>query len=244
MNKIETVEAVITETNAVVPVSDGIRETLVRDLGPVAERLARYEGAALQPVKTREDAEAAAVVCKEISTDIKAVKGHDVLSKITGGLHTLHRKWTGLVGEFITPMDTAKRKIKQNILKWENDERKKAEAEQRRLQAIADENARRERERLEKLAEQRKTPEVKEAYREQAAQVAAPVINVAGSVTNIRRAKRWTVKAVDEAAFYAALAQDKNLRGYVDINNNRLARAKAANPTLEISGITFDQVVV
>lgn len=244
MNKIETVEAVVAETNAVVPVSDSIRSVLVRDLAPVAERLAHYEEAALMPVVNRQDAEQAALVCEEIAVDIKAVKGHEVLSKITSGLHQLHRRWTGLVGDFVTPMDTAKRAIKQNILKWENDERKKAEAEQRRLQAIADEQARRERERLEKLAEQRKTPEVKEAYREQAAQVAAPVINVAAPVTNIRRSKRWTVKAVDEAAFYAALAQDKNLRGYVDINNNRLARAKAANPTLEISGITFDQVVV
>ena len=112
------------------------------------------------------------------------------------------------------------------------------------MQAIADEQARRERERLEKLAEQRKTPEVKEAYREQAAQVQAPVIQVAAPVVNIRRQKRWVVKAIDEAAFFAALAQDKNLRGYVDINNNRLARAKAANPSMEIAGVEFSQITV
>jgi hypothetical protein len=244
VNKIESVESVVAETNAVVPVSDGIRETLVRDLGPVADRLSRYQGAALQAVKTREDAEAAAVICEEIATDIKAVKGHDVLSKITGGLHTLHRRWTGLVGEFITPMDTARRQIKANILAWEQAERAKAEAEQQRLQAIADEAARKERDRLEKLADTRKTPEVKEAYREQAAQVAAPVIQVAAPVVNIRRQKKWTVNAVDEAAFYAALAQDKNLRGYVEIDRNRLARAKAANPSMNVPGITFDQITV
>jgi hypothetical protein len=244
VNKIETVEAVVVETNAVVPVSDSIRSVLVRDLAPVAERLARYEGAALAPVLNKSDADGAAALCEQIAQDIKSVKGHEVLSKITAGLHGLHRRWTGLVNEFVNPMEAARRQIKSNILKWETAEREKAEAEQRRLQAIADEQARRERERLEKLAEQRKTPEVKEAYREQAAQVQAPVIQVAAPVVNIRRQKRWVVKAIDEAAFFAAAAQDKNLRGYVDINNNRLARAKAANPTLEISGITFDQVVV
>ena len=244
MNQIETVESVVAETNAIVPVADGIRAALVRDLGPVADRLARYEGAALVPVSNKQDADGAAVLCEQIAQDIKAVKGHEVLSKITAGLHGLHRRWTGLVNEFVTPMDTARRQIKDNILKWETAEREKAEAEQRRLQAIADETARRERERLEKLAEQRKTPEVKEAYLEQAAQVQAPVIRVAAPVVNIRRQKRWVVKAVDESAFFAAAGQDKNLRGYAEIDKNRLARAKAANPGMEVAGITFEQITV
>ena len=245
MNQIETVESVIKETNAIVPVADGIRAALVRDLGPVAARLARYEGAAtLAPVLNKQDADRAAALCEEIAQDIKTVKGHEVLSKITAGLHGLHRRWTGLVSEFITPMDTARRQIKSNILKWETAEREKAEAEQRRLQAIADEAARRERERLEKLAEQRKTPEVKEAYLEQAAQVQAPVIRVAAPVVNIRRQKRWVVKAVDEEAFFAAAAQDRNLRGYAEIDKNRLARAKSANPGMEVAGITFEQITV
>jgi hypothetical protein len=74
VNKIETVEAVVAETNAVVPVSDSIRSVLVRDLAPVAERLAHYEEAALMPVVNRQDAEQAALVCEEIAVDIKAVK--------------------------------------------------------------------------------------------------------------------------------------------------------------------------
>ena len=114
MNKIETVEAVVAETNAVVPVSDSIRSVLVRDLAPVAERLARYEEAALMPVVNRQDAEQAAQVCEEIAVDIKAVKGHEVLSKITSGLHQLHIRWTGLVGDFVTPMEAGKRKIKKH----------------------------------------------------------------------------------------------------------------------------------
>lgn len=244
MNQIETVESVVKETNAIVPVADGIRAALVRDLGPVADRLARYEGAALAPVLNKQDADGAAELCEQIAQDIKAVKGHEVLSKITAGLHGLHRRWTGLVNEFVNPMDTARRQIKSNILKWETEEREKAEAEQRRLQAIADEQARRERERLEKLAEQRKTPEVKEAYKEQAAQVQAPVIQVAAPVVNIRRQKRWVVKAVDEAAFFTAAGADKNLRGYAEIDKNRLARAKAANPGMEVAGITFEQITV
>ena len=87
MNQIETVESVVKETNAIVPVADGIRAALVRDLGPVADRLARYEGADLVPVPNKQDADGAAVLCEQIAQDIKAVKGHEVLSKITAGLH-------------------------------------------------------------------------------------------------------------------------------------------------------------
>lgn len=244
MNKIETVEQVVAETNAVVPVSDNIRAVLVRDLAPVAARIAEYEQAAKMPIESKQGADSAALICGRIADDIKVVKGHEVLSKITSGLHQLHRRWTGMVGEFVTPMETARRQIKSNAFKWEQDEREKAEAEQRRLQAIADEAARKERERLEKQAAKYKTEERREAVLEQAAQVQAPVVQVAAPVVNIRRQKRWVVKAVDEAAFYAALAQDKNLRGYVDINNNRLARAKAANPSMEIAGVEFSQITV
>ena len=244
MDNIQTMKAVIKETNAIVPMTNGIRAALVRDLGPMTDRLARYEGAALVPVSNKQDADGAAVLCEQIAQDIKAVKGHEVLSKITAGLHGLHRRWTGLINDFVTPMEAARRQIKSNILKWETAEREKAEAEQRRLQALADEQARKERERLEKQAAKMKTEERREALLEQAASVAAPVIQVSAPVTGIRRQKRWTVKAVDEAAFFAALAQDKNLRGYVEIDKARLARGKAANPGMEVAGITFEQITV
>ena len=244
MDNIQTVDAVVKETNAVVPVSDSIRAVLVRDLGPVQERISEYLRCMKAPVTNQAEADRAALVCADIATDIKAVKEHEILSKITAGLHTLHRRWTGLVNDFVTPMEAARRQIKSNILKWETAEREKAEAEQRRLQALADEQARKERERLEKQAAKMKTEERREALLEQAAAVAAPVIQVSAPVTGIRRQKRWTVKEVDEAAFFAALAQDKNLRGYVEIDRNRLARGKAANPGMEVAGITFEQITV
>ena len=241
---IQVIENAVKETNAVVPVKDAIRAALVRDLGPVAANIMRYEKAALQPIVTASDAEAAAEIVRQIDADMKAVKGHEILSQITAGLHRLHRQWTGVVNEFINPMDAVKRKIKSNVLAWESAERAKAEAEQRRLQAIADEQARKERERLEKLAEQRKTPEFKESYREQAAAVSAPVISVAAPVVGIRRARRWKVKGVNHDAFYAGLASDASLRGYVEIQNSRLERAKAANPMLAVPGVEFEQVTV
>jgi len=244
VDNIQTVEAVVKETNAVVPVSDSIRAALVRDLGPVQERISEYLLCMKAPVTNQAEADRAALVCADIATDIKAVKEHEILSKITAGLHGLHRRWTGLVNEFVTPMDMARRQIKERILTWERGEREKAEAEQRRLQALADEQARKERERLEKQAAKMKTEERREALLEQAASVAAPVIQVSAPVTGIRRQKRWTVKAVDEAAFFAALAQDKNLRGYVEIDKARLARGKAANPGMEVAGITFEQITV
>lgn len=244
MNNIQTLEVVVAETNAVVPVADTIRAALIRDLGPVQERIPEYLLCVKAPVTNQPEADRAALVCSDIAADIKLVKEHEVLSKITAGLHNLHRKWTGLVGEFVFPMDQARRQIKSNILAWEQAEREKAEAEQRRLQALADEQARKERERLEKQAAKIKTAERREALLEQAASVSAPVIQVSAPVTVIRRQKRWVVKAVDETAFFTAVAQDKNLRGYVEIDKNRLARGKAANPGMDVPGVVFEQMTV
>jgi hypothetical protein len=162
MNNIQTLEVVVAETNAVVPVADTIRAALIRDLGPVQERIPEYLLCVKTPVTNQPEADRAALVCSDIAADIKLVKEHEVLSKITAGLHNLHRKWTGLVGEFVFPMDQARRQIKSNILAWEQAEREKAEAEQRRLQALADEQARKERERLEKQAAKIKTAERRE----------------------------------------------------------------------------------
>lgn len=227
-----------------VAIPDPVRVALVRDLGPVANRLAGYSDIALSlEVSNQGTADQATVICNDIAADIKTVKDHDVLSNITDGLHKLHRQWTGLRDLFVAPMERDRRTIKGKIIAWQEGERRKADEAQRKLQAAADEKAAREREALLKKAESVKTPEKKEAYREQAAAVIAPTVTVDAPKSGLRVSKSWQVKSIDEAVFFKLLAETPGLRGFVEINKTRLARSKAANPSAEIPGIVFELVV-
>lgn len=241
-NEIIEIEAAVEACNAVA-VPNPIRVALVSDLKPIAERLAEYRKQADLHVITELDARAAAKVIEKISEDIKTVKEHEILRKITTGLHALHRRWTGLRDMFCEPMESARREIKNKIIAWEQAERAKAEAEERRLQAEADEAARKERERLEREAAKLKTPELKAAKLEQAAQTIAPVIQIQSPTIGIRTQKIWKVKEVNLDKFYGALSQRPELRGFVEISWSKLARAKAANTALEIPGVEFEQVI-
>lgn len=162
---VEIVKAV--EACNAVAVPDPVRVALVRDLGPVAGRLAEYVTmAAALEVDDAVSAEAAAKVCARIAADIKTVRDHEVLSKITDGLHKLHRQWTGLRDLFVAPMERDRRTIKSKVTAWEAEEKAKAEAIRAKLQAEADAKARREREKQE--AEARRQREIEETARRKA----------------------------------------------------------------------------
>ena len=237
-------EAAIEQTNAI-SVPNPVRVALVADLGPIASRLAGYQRTAEDIAVTTEDAEkVASTVCAEIAADIAAVKGHEVLSKITDGLHKLHRRFTGLRDAFVAPLEASRKQIKGKVIVWQQAEQEKAQKEQARLQAIADEKARKERERLEREAAKLKTPEKIEQRLEQAAAVIAPTIVVQAPKSSVRMQKRWVVKSLDLAAFLQACIADGNLLGYITIDMNKLTRSKAANTLLDIPGVVFEQKTV
>jgi hypothetical protein len=242
-NMIEEVEVVARETNAM-QVANPVIAALVADLGPVADRIALYQQQAQGiAVRTQLDADIATEVCDRIAADVKAVKGHEVLSRVTDGLHKLHRRWTGLRDAFVTPLESSRKEIRTKVIDWQETERKRAEELQRKLQAEADEKARREKARSEAEAAKLKTPEKREERLEQAAAVVAPVVHVEQPKVNMRGVARvWKVMAVDADAFYAALATDKSLRGYVEVDQVRMQLAKAANPAIEIPGVRFELV--
>lgn len=225
-----------------VAVPEPIRAALVRDLGPVANALAIYSKWAQLPVTNEGEAKDAADHCQSIAIDIKAVQNCEVLSKVTDGLHKLHRQWTGLRDLFIAPLERDRRTIKNKVIAWQEGERRKAEELARKLQADADAKAAREREALLKKAAAMKTPEKQEALREQAAAVIAPTVTVQAAKSGLRVSKAWVVKSIDEAVFYEALAHNSDLRGYVEIDKTRLARVKAANPSVTVPGVTFEQI--
>ena len=226
-----------------VAVPNPVREALVHDLGPVAARLGEYARMAqVLKVATEYDANTAALVCDKIAADIKTVKDHEVLSRITDGLHRLHRQWTGLRDLFIGPLERDRRTIKQKVIVWQEGERIKAAEAQRKLQAEADAKAAREREALLKKAAALKTPEKAEALREQAAAVIAPTVAVQAPKTGMRVSKAWKVKNIDADAFYRALVTRPDLRGYCEIKTTNMEQSKAANPSMDVPGIVFEQI--
>lgn len=219
-----------------------MRDRIITDLEPIADRMGSYaELADTITVTDKVSADSAAVVCANIAQDVKTVKNHEILSKCITGVHTLHRMLTGLRNDFVNPMESDRKTIKRKVIDWQEGERRKAEVERARLQAVADEKARKEQERLQKEAAKLKTPEKREQRMEQAAQVVAPVIQVQAEKA-MKVSKVWAAEVVDPAAFFAAIAQRPELAGYVEISTTKLARAKSANPLVEIPGVEFRKV--
>ena len=236
------VNKLVEATNAVA-VPNPVREELIRTLSPVAERMAKYEQLAETiTVANQTDADIAAQADKEIAADIKLVEGNDVLSKIIRGLDQLHGKAVAVRSLFVNPMKSYRSDIRQPVLYWQTEEKRKADALAAKLQVEADAKAKRERLALQKKAESVKSLEKKEAYQEQAAAVIAPTVHVEAPKSGLRVSTAWKVKSIDQAVFFVALGSRPDLRGFVKIVESGLQRAKAANPSAEIPGVEFEKI--
>jgi hypothetical protein len=157
--------------------------------------------------------------------------------------------WKGIVAkekEGTDAVDAAERLVKAKVLAWQQAERAKAEAEQRRLQAEADAKARAEQERLLKLAEQRKTPEKQEEYRQAAAAVVAPVVTVSAPVADAAgTSTRKTFKAVlvDKDALIKA-ATPGSVASTMLVFDQRVADAfaRSTKGAVAVPGVRLDEV--
>lgn len=146
----------------------------------------------------------------------------------------------------LAPLVEAESFVKRKMLGYQDEQRRIAEAEQRRLQAIADEKARKERERLEREAAAAKKPETRERKLEEAAAVApAPVIHVAPATpkvagTSVRRT--WKAEVVNTEQFIqhciARSRHDLLLPNLKAID----AYAKAVGERAEMPGVKFTEV--
>jgi regulator of protease activity HflC (stomatin/prohibitin superfamily) len=100
----------------------------------------------------------------------------------------------------IGPLEEAEGIVKRAMLTFSQEQERIRRAEEARLQAEADERARKERERLEKEAAKLKTPELKEERLAQAQAVMAPVVSVASvveSVQGVATKKLWKARVTD-----------------------------------------------
>lgn len=133
--------------------------------------------------------------------------------------------------------------IKSKALSWKQEQDRKAADEQRRLQSLADEKARKEKERLEKEAANLKTPEKKEERLEQAASVQAPVITVANPVADINGAHSrttWKAELVNMADLISAATPGSVAASFLQFNDraaNSFARSTRGN--VPVNGIRF-----
>jgi len=267
-----------------VTITDAVKAALSRDLGPVANRMPHYtEFAAAINVQNKEDADRATAVVADIDADLKLVKGHDVLSGITAGFDKLHKRAVAFRSRFIGPMERDKRTIRQPVLDWEAEEKRKAAALAARLQAAADAKAATERAKVEAEAQRQRDIEEQarrkaedarraaaeasgheqarleaeanaadrkaaiaaskaEVKTEAAASVVASTIHVKAPKSGMRVSRAWKVKEVETAVFFAALAARPDLWGYVEVSTSRMERSKAANPSMVIPGVEFEQI--
>jgi hypothetical protein len=114
---------------------------------------------------------------------LRAVKARvaTIKASFEENVKTAHAAWKAAVAHrdsFLDPLAKIEAGIRAAAMRYDTEQERIRQAEQARLQAIADEQARKERERLEREAAKLKTPELREARLEQAAMVTAPIVNV------------------------------------------------------------------
>jgi len=210
--EVENIEAIVelaANTNLELVIQDPVKEALVRDLKPIVAKMSTYrQYAATVVIENQAQADEAMSTEKAIAADVKMVKGHDILSKIIKGLYGLHKQWKSLENQFVPDMEASRKSIRAARIKWEEAEAEKAAAEQRRLQAIADEKARKEREQQEKLERaQREKEAAARAEEERLRREAAEVEDAADRKKLEAEAERQR-KAADAAQAKADMRQD------------------------------------
>ena len=241
-NAIEEFEIVCNETAALVPV-DPDREAIVRALASVVKRLEVLPTTVYGLEVTDETSlRKAEYIMEEISDLSKLTE--DALSEQVSKAFQTHRRWTGLKGLLLNPLGVLKTNVKRKVIFHQETVIKAADAQRRKLQAEADEKARREREALEKKAAEAKRPETQEKHREAAELVAAPIINVEVPKTSVRINYRWTAEVKNFSDFFKAISDDSQHQGFVKVELSKLARAKSANDRFEVPGIVFRKVAV
>lgn len=242
---ITDLEGFIDEANALA-VQDQKRAALIATLKPIADRIAGAVSYADKcTVLNEQEAKNAAQYRDEMiqmaSDAEKAIRSFD--DNLLERMFKAHRRGTALIAAFAVLSDAAKR-VKGRILSWQAAEEEKARKEAARLQQEIDAKARAERERAEKAAMKLRTPELREQRLEEAARIVAPVVNVAPPPKAVSGSKRWKVASVDKVRFIAAAVSNPQLQGFLEINENALARTKASNSMFEADGITFVQQLV
>ena len=148
--------------------------------------------------------------------------------------HEAHKAITTTESTTLKPLTEAEATIKRKMLAYATEQDRIRQEAERKLQAEADAQARKEREALEKKAASMKTPEKQQEYMEAAAAVVAPVVTVASTTPVIAGQsikKQWR-----------AYVKDVKLvpREFMVVNESALqAFARATKGSVQVSGVEF-----
>lgn len=136
--------------------------------------------------------------------------------------------------QIIDPLYQAERMAKNAVLTFSQEQERAREIERKRLQAIADEAARKEKARIVAAATKLKTPEKREAKLEAAESVVAPIVIVAPA---IRKAEGTNTRTIWKARIVDA---DAVPRQFLMVNDKALdAFAKNTKGTSQVAGVEF-----
>ena len=196
-----------TEAIELVPVMiDEVKE-LEQEIAPVVRQ------ASAITVRTKEERFEAMDFLKNIKGAQKRVA--DFFLPIKNAAHIAWKRTTEGEAKLLDPLKSAESTIKGKILSYDQEEERARLAEQRRLQALADEAARKERERLEKEAAKLKTPELREARLEAAAAIIAPTVMISAPEKPKGESTRkvWKARLIDKKALIVAAAGGNDLAG-------------------------------
>jgi len=156
-----------------------------------------------------------------------------------------HATWKEICGkekEGTDICDRAEMTAKQKADNWRQEQKRKAAEEQRKLQAIADEKARRERERLEREAANLKTLELKQERLEQAATVEAPVVTIERpvEVEGVAVKKIWKARLMDIDKLIAAATHGSVAASFLEFNEKAANRiASSTKGSISVPGVEF-----
>lgn len=144
-------------------------------------------------------------VAVDFLKDIKSMQKRvtEFFSPMKDAVHKAWKAVTEKESTMLSPLKDVESVVKQRVLVFDDTEERVRLDKQRKLQADADENARKEKERLEREAAKLKTPELREQRMAQAAAVTAPVVIVA-TITVKQKGestrKTWKARLVDKNA--------------------------------------------
>ena len=177
--------------------------------------------------------------------DIKAIRNKWIAYWASPKEQT-YGAWKSIVAkekEGLKICDSAEKMAKGKALNWKAEQDRKAAEEQRKLQAISDEKARKEKERLEKEAGKLKTPELKQARLEEAAEVVAPVITVASPVADVNGASSrriWKGDVTNIAALIAAAVPGSVAASFLQVNQKAVdSFSRSTKGTVAVAGVRF-----
>jgi len=199
------------------------------------------QDAALITVTNRADYASAAEFLKEL----KAAQNR-VTTFFASMKSKAHAAWKQIVADennVLNPLKEAETSIKRRMLAYDQEERRRAVVEQRRLQKIADAKAKAEKQRQITAAENLKTDSLRGERIEEANEIEAPVIHVqhdTPKVAGISTRTTWKAKIVNKHDFVQAALTDTNLLSFLTVDQTALNRlAQATKGQLNYPGIKF-----